>query len=272
MTILHAPRFLRWASHHLLCRVEGVDDRFALTFDDGPSTRNTPALLDVLAAHRARATFFVLGRHVRIAPAVVARAAREGHEIGLHGEAHIPLPLMPRAMIIRHLHDTAHIVADITGVWPHVYRPPFGILTPGLSQLLRASGYLPVLGDIYPEDPQKPGVDRIVRRVMSRLRGGSIVIMHDASAVRDFDRGQTIAAVDQILQAATAHGLRAIPAGELATMRGITAASFPAGANASPSALPPRDDRQRRAGPDEKPDNSLHADRRALLERPFRRD
>ncbi len=240
MTLLHYPPFLEWASRHLLCRVDGVDDRFAVTFDDGPSARNTPVILDVLAAHRARATFFVLGRHVRRAPSVVARAVHEGHEIGLHGEAHIPLPLLPRTMSIRHLRATAHHVADIAGVWPRVYRPPFGVLTPGLSRLLRARGYLPVLGDIYPEDPQRPGVERIVRRVVPRLRGGSILILHDSSAHRDFDRGQTIAALDTILREATARGLRAVPAGELAEAGGISAASFPPAPPGAPGAATPR--------------------------------
>lgn len=236
MTLLHHPPFLRWASRHLLCRVEGIDDRFALTFDDGPSARNTPLVLDVLAAHQARATFFVLGRHVRRTPALLARAVADGHEIGLHGEAHVPLPLLPRAMTIRHLRDSAHRVADITGVWPRAYRPPFGVLTPALSQLLCARGYMPVLGDIYPEDPQKPGVERIVRRVLPRLRGGSIVILHDSSAHRDFDRGQTVAALDAILREATARGLRGIPAGELADAAGISAASFPLPGSAAPAA------------------------------------
>ncbi len=227
MMILDWPPLLRWASHHLLCRVEGVPGRFALTFDDGPSRRHTPTVLDLLAAHGARATFFVLGRHLRRAPELAARAVREGHEIGLHGEAHIPLPLMPRATSLRHLEASARLVADITGVRPHVYRPPFGLLTPGLSRLLRENGFLPVLGDIYPEDAQRPGIARIVGRVVPRLRAGSIVILHDASAHRDFDRGQTLAALGPILQAAANAGLRAVPVGELAAAGGVTVRTFP---------------------------------------------
>jgi peptidoglycan/xylan/chitin deacetylase (PgdA/CDA1 family) len=222
MTLLHSPRFFNWVRRHLLCRVEGVSDRFALTFDDGPSPRTTPRVLDLLAEHDARATFFVLGRHVRRHPEIVRRAASEGHEIGLHGEGHLPLPLLPRRVVERHLASASHLVAEITGRAPRVYRPPFGILTPALARILRELGYLPVLGDVYPEDPRRPGVERIVRRVLPRLTGGSILILHDASALGDFDRGQTIAAVDAILGEATRRGLAATTVGELAARAGVT--------------------------------------------------
>src|SRR5919198_1083445 len=56
----------------------------AMTFDDGPSAKLTPKLLDLLAAHHIKATFFVIGENVAEHPEIVARAAREGHEIGNH--------------------------------------------------------------------------------------------------------------------------------------------------------------------------------------------
>src|SRR5207237_2085466 len=60
----------------------------AMTFDDGPSAKLTPKLLDLLAAHHIRATFFVIGENVAEHPEIVERAAREGHEIGNHSWAH----------------------------------------------------------------------------------------------------------------------------------------------------------------------------------------
>src|SRR5262245_58541994 len=60
----------------------------AMTFDDGPSATLTPKLLDLLAAHHIKATFFVIGENVAEHPEVVARAAREGHEIGNHSWSH----------------------------------------------------------------------------------------------------------------------------------------------------------------------------------------
>jgi len=80
---------------------------------------------------------------------------------------------------------------------------------------VRGLGLEPVLGDVYPEDPQRPGVERIVGRVTARLGAGSILILHDGSPFGDPDRRQTIAALDPILDHAAAAGLAAVTVGEL---------------------------------------------------------
>src|SRR5439155_405613 len=108
--------FLTWVRRHLLCRVEGVTDRFALTFDDGPSARTTPYVLDLLARHGARATFFVLGRHVRQHPHLVRRAVEEGHEVGLHGHAHLPLFFLSGTASGLHFETAVSAIWDAAGV------------------------------------------------------------------------------------------------------------------------------------------------------------
>lgn len=215
MSWLHRPRVQEYARRFLLCRVEGVTDRFAMTFDDGPSPRNTPRLLELLAREGARATFFVLGRHVRRAPGLLNRVADEGHEVGLHGDGHWPLPLLHPIESLRQWRRAEDSIREAAGVSPRLYRPPFGWLHPSQARLVAERGYTPVLGDVYPEDPRRPGVERIVHRVVPRLRPGSILILHDASAWGDVDRGQTIDAVQQILIRARDQGLRAVTVGEL---------------------------------------------------------
>lgn len=217
MSWLHARRVQDYARRYLLCRVEGVLDRFALTFDDGPSPRNTPRLLELLAREGARATFFVLGRHVRRAPELLSRVVAEGHEVGLHGDGHWPLPLLHPEESLRQWRRAEASIQAAAGVTPRFYRPPFGWLHPSQARLVAERGYTPVLGDVYPEDPRRPGVERIVRRVDPRLTAGSILILHDASALGDVDRGQTIDAVQQILTRARARGLHAVTVGELVT-------------------------------------------------------
>ena len=68
MNLIHSEKFADWARGHMVCRADGVDDRFALTFDDGPSPTATPRVLDLLAGAGARATFFTLAHNVRRAP------------------------------------------------------------------------------------------------------------------------------------------------------------------------------------------------------------
>lgn len=215
MTLLHHRRFAGWARGHLLCRVEGVADRFALTFDDGPDPQATPAILDLLARHGARATFFTLAPNVRRERALIGRMVDEGHEVGAHGELHWPLPMLLPGGIRREVERSVAAVVAAGGPAPRFYRPAFGFMMPGQAALVRRHGVEPVLGDIYPEDPRRPGVERIVRRVVTRLTGGSIVILHDGSPFGWADRRQTIAALEPILRHGAASGLRAVTVGML---------------------------------------------------------
>lgn len=215
MTLLHHPRFAGWARGHLVCRVEGVSDRFALTFDDGPNPAATPAILDLLARHQARATFFTLAPNVRRERSLVRRMVTDGHEVAVHGDLHWPLPLLPPAAIRREVQRSIAAVMAAGAPAPRFYRPPFGFMMPGQAAFVRHLGVEPVLGDVYPEDPQHPGVERIVRRVVNRLTAGSIVILHDGSPLGTADRAQTIAALEPILRHAAGAGLRAVTVGAL---------------------------------------------------------
>ena len=226
MNLLHLPRFQRWVRRHQLCRVEGVEDRFALTFDDGPSLTNTPIMMDTLARHAAHATFFVLSHHVRRHPAIVRRLVDEGHEVGMHGHHHLPPALLPRPLLRHHFRRSEAAIVDAAGVPPRFYRAPFGLLTPGQARLVRSWGYQPVLGDVYPEDAARPGVECIAARALARLTPGSILILHDSSVFGDVGRQQTIAAVKVILSAMAARGIRAV------TLRELTAAKEPGGRDA----------------------------------------
>ncbi len=215
MTLLHTRMFSSWARGHLLCRVPGASDRFALTFDDGPSRDATPLILDLLSRHGARATFFTLAANVRRAPELIRRMVDEGHEIAAHGDLHLPLPLLPPGGIRREVLRSIAAVVAAGGPRPRFYRPAFGFMMPGQAAFVRGLGVEPVLGDVYPEDPYRPGVERIVKRVVTRLGPGSIAILHDGSPLGPADRSQTIAALEPILRHASAAGLRAVTVAEL---------------------------------------------------------
>ena len=215
MSVLHTRRFSSWARGHLLCRVDDATDLFALTFDDGPNPRATDRILDVLARHRARATFFMLGSNVRAHPALARQVVAMGHEPAAHGDTHWPMPLLLPGGIRRQVLRGTEAIEAATGTRPRFYRPPFGFMTPGQARFVRNLGLDSVLGDVYPEDPHRPGVDAIVRRVLARLRAGSILILHDGSPMGPANRDQTVEALDVILADAARRGLRATTVGEL---------------------------------------------------------
>ena len=216
MSMLHLKPIQRWASRRVRCRVEGVADRFALTFDDGPSPTNTPRVLDLLAEYGARATFFLLSGHASRHGALLRRQVDEGHELAVHGRWHAPPPLLPAMLMRANLRHSVATLRSVAGVVPLWYRAPFGVLTAGHARLVRREGLEPVLGDVYPEDAALPGADRIVRRTMARLQGGSVLILHDASVYADQSRSQTIVALRAILEAARERGLAAVSLRELA--------------------------------------------------------
>ena len=214
MTLLHHPRFSSWVRGHLVCRIDGISDRFALTFDDGPGIA-TPRILDTLAKHGAKATFFVLGNQVRRRPELVHRMQSEGHEVAVHGDFHWPLAVLPPGAIRKQVERCGQAVVSAGAMTPRHYRPPFGFMMPGQAWFMRRLGLVPVLGDVYPEDAHDPGVQRIIHRTLRRLTGGSILILHDGSPIPGVDRRQTADAVEPILNAAKARGLGAVTVAEL---------------------------------------------------------
>lgn len=215
MTLLHQAQVSGWLRGHLLCRVDDTPGRFALTFDDGPDPAFTPQVLEVLARHGAHATFFMLRPSVRRHPALARRVLEAGHEIGNHGDRHLPLLVSPPPWLAHEVDSGERAIEQATGVRPRFYRPPFGLMFPSQARWVRSRGYEPVLGDVYPEDPQRPGIETITRRVLARLTAGSIVILHDGSAWVRMDRSQTVAALDRILAWAAAQGLKGVSVGEL---------------------------------------------------------
>jgi peptidoglycan/xylan/chitin deacetylase (PgdA/CDA1 family) len=159
----------------------GRPDHVALTFDDGPDPHSTPLFLRLLAERRVRATFFLLGREARRSPGLVREIAAAGHEIGIHGWLHRPLLLRgPRATYddFALARDT---VADITGVRPTLFRPPYGVLSTGAHLAARRLGLTPVLWTCWGKDwTARATPESVHRTVTSHLDGGGTVLLHDS--------------------------------------------------------------------------------------------
>jgi peptidoglycan/xylan/chitin deacetylase (PgdA/CDA1 family)/uncharacterized membrane protein YbhN (UPF0104 family) len=196
---------------------EVAPGRAAITFDDGPSAEHTPAVLDILREHGVRATFFVLGRHVRAHPDIARRIVAEGHELATHGEDHALLTFAGPRHVAAQLRDSSDAIEAATGSPPApLFRTPHGYRSPFVVRVARELGYRVVgwSGSVW--DTAKPGVDRIVARSSAVLRPGAILLLHDAdgSGARD-DRSQTVAALPGILAAARDRGLELVTVGEL---------------------------------------------------------
>lgn len=184
----------------------------AMTFDDGPSATLTPKLLDLLAAHHIKATFFVIGENVSEHPEIVARAAREGHEIGNHSWSHPNFGKMSDQAVRSQLQRTDDAIKNATSTRPTLMRPPYGSITPREKHWIHDEfGYRVILWDVDPYDWKRPGPAVVRNRILKETQPGSIVLSHDIHP-------GTIEAMPSTLDALEAKGFKFVTVSELIRM------------------------------------------------------
>lgn len=147
----------------------------AITFDDGPSAF-TPELLDMLAAHRAGATFFMQGRSIEQHPDTVVRASSEGHELASHTMTHPRLPKLPLDEAASEVRDAATLITELTGAPVTSFRPPYGEVN---DKIIDEVGLPAVLWSIDTNDWKEPGTRALIDRAVTPARPGDIVLFHD---------------------------------------------------------------------------------------------
>ena len=149
----------------------------ALTFDDGPS-ESTPRLLEILAKHGARATFFQCGANVKRLPAVAREVAAAGHEIGNHTYSHPLLHLKSPAFMFAEIRDAQTAIEDSAGVSPGLFRAPFGVRWFGLGGVQRHMNLMGVMWSVIGLDWKLPAPE-VTGRLLRATRPGAIVCLHD---------------------------------------------------------------------------------------------
>jgi peptidoglycan/xylan/chitin deacetylase (PgdA/CDA1 family) len=171
-----------------------------LTFDDGPSAY-TQAVLDVLARHNARATFFVLGRQAAGRPELLGAMYAAGHGLANHTYSHPSLPSLSKQRFA----DEVLATSQAIGGRDHgCLRPPYGASSKAVRANAEELGYTLVTWTIDPRDWSRPGAAAIAARVIGKASPGGVVVMHDGGG----DRTQTVAALETILAELGAQGYR----------------------------------------------------------------
>jgi peptidoglycan/xylan/chitin deacetylase (PgdA/CDA1 family) len=185
---------------------------YALTFDDGPHPRGTPAMLEILAQARVVATFFLVGEQVRRAPGVAREIGAAGHGIALHCDRHRNLLRLTPRQVREDLARAQATIEDVTDRSPSLYRPPYGL--PNAYALLqaRARGWRTLLWSHWGWD-WKAGVtpESIATRLTSGVGEGAVLLLHDAddySAPGSWRR--TAAALPGALETLAERGLEAV--------------------------------------------------------------
>jgi peptidoglycan/xylan/chitin deacetylase (PgdA/CDA1 family) len=181
--------------------------RLALTFDDGPNAPHTLTLLEVLALHGVRATFFMLGRHVRQCPEIARAVARAGHVIGNHSYTHPNMIFCSQRQIRRQIENCANALEDAVGETSRLFRPPHGGRRPGVLRAVRKMGYEPVMWSVSSWDWRATSPAQIERTVGMQVRGGDVILLHDGGHQQlGVDRSLSVRATDLIIRRYLAEG------------------------------------------------------------------
>ncbi len=183
----------------------------ALSFDDGPSAY-TPRILRLLRRYDSTATFFEVGQVIPGHERVMRRIVRSGSEIGNHSMHHDADPSH------RDLAATSAAIRVASGFTPCLFRPPYGVIDGRLVRRARMLGMQTVRWSVDPDDWERPGTRRIYARVVSHVRPGSIVMLHDGGGERD----QTVAALPGILANLHRRGYRTVTVTRLLGHRWVT--------------------------------------------------
>ncbi len=178
--------------------------QLALTYDDGPNDPHTLRLLEVLAKHEVKATFFLIGRYVQQRPDLARAIVQAGHVVGNHTFTH-PLLIFKSAAEIRQELDTWRATLEDAiggGSSPisNLFRPPFGGRRPAVLRIARELGLEPVMWNVTGFDWTAPPAAVIEKKVANQIRGGDIILLHDGGHQQmGADRSQTIQATDHLI-------------------------------------------------------------------------
>lgn len=154
----------------------------ALTFDDGPDPRLTPAVLDVLREHGVSATFLLVAQSVREHPELARRVVAEGHEVGLHGDRHVDLRGIPLAEQYRALRRGRRDVEAALGVPVRWFRAPYGKQEPETLLACRALRLRPLMWSTSGHDWEPSSLPEQLEHVSAGVRPGAVVLLHDGAA------------------------------------------------------------------------------------------
>lgn len=166
----------------VVCSAETDRKEIAISFDDGPASAHTPAILKLLWEHRVKAAFFCIGKCIPGNEAMLRKIADQGHLIGNHSYTHhFWFDLFPAKKMLAELRQTDQAIRAVTGLTPKLFRPPYGVTNPSLGKAVRKGDYTPVGWNIRSMDTVITCEEKLFNKVKASIKPGAIILFHDTS-------------------------------------------------------------------------------------------
>jgi peptidoglycan-N-acetylglucosamine deacetylase len=165
-----------------ICSAKTNEKQISLSFDDGPSGEKTIRILGILKENRVEAAFFCIGRNMQGNEELLRRITNEGHIIGNHSNSHGRFfPLYSSRKILNELELTSLTCQDMTGFYPRFFRPPYGVTNPNIKKAVLRGGFISIGWSIRSYDTVIGNEERLLSRILNRLKPGAILLLHDTS-------------------------------------------------------------------------------------------
>lgn len=173
------------SNYHIktLCEVKTDKKEIAITFDDGPDKSVTPALLEVLNKHNAKAAFFCIGRKIEGNAAVLKKIDSEGHIIGNHSFSHSNFfDFFTAGKMKREFEQSDKLVFYAIGKQMNFYRPPYGITTPAMKKAVKEKEYETIGWSVRSMDSMQRNEQKLMNKLTAQLKPGAVFLFHDTWA------------------------------------------------------------------------------------------
>ena len=159
-------------------RLNTNDKKVLLTFDDGPHA-NTVKVLEVLKKYDVKAVFFIIGKNIQSNEAILKQIVAEGHQIGNHSYSHHNfIDLWPTKKVTEDF-KTCQKLIEQHQPQSKLFRPPYGVTNPNIAKALKQLGLQSIGWNVRSYDTSIKDVEKIKQRVLSQIKPGAIILLHD---------------------------------------------------------------------------------------------
>lgn len=193
----------------VLCKGDVQKKELVLTFDDGPHPEFTPKVLAILEEYQVKATFFCIGKNIEKYPELTQEIDIKGHIIGNHTYNHSNFfDIYTQKRVKQELKSTEEIIQEVIQKKTMIFRPPYGVTNPPIAKAVKALDYLTIGWSIRSLDTAIKEKEKIVSRVISQLKGGDILLLHDTSE-------RTVFVLEEVLKHCKNNGIKIVGLDEL---------------------------------------------------------